>query len=72
MQFVALILETEIKRRMRASGLSERLSMREMLIELNKLRVVKQEGSMFLTEISKKQREISQGLGIEEKDIVIN
>lgn len=71
-QFVALMLETEIRRRMRASGLSERMSIREMLIELSKLRVVKQEGSMFLTEISKKQREIFQGLGIEEKDIVIN
>ena len=47
------------------------MSLREMLIELSKLRVVKQDGAKFLTEISKRQREIFEAMKIKEKDIVI-
>lgn len=46
--------------------------MHEMLMELRKLRAVKQDGSRFLTYISKKQREIFQGMGIKEESIVIS
>ena len=71
-QFIALILESEVRRRMRVSKIHERMSLHEMLIELSKLRVVKQDGSKFLTEISKRQREIFEAMEIKEKDIVIN
>ena len=71
-QFVALIMESEMRRRMRVSGLSKRMGLHEMLLELSKLRVVRQDGSMFLTEVSKKQREIFQGMGIRDESIVIN
>lgn len=71
-QFLSLILESEMRRRMLASGLSKRMGLHEMLIELSKLRVVKLEDSRFLTEISKRQREIYQGMGIDEESVVIN
>ena len=70
-QFISLIVEPDIRSRMRKSGIHERMSLREMLIELSKLRVVKQDGAKFLTEISKRQREIFEAMKIKEKDIVI-
>lgn len=71
-QFISLIVESDIRRRMRKSRIHERMSLHEMLIELSKLRVVKQDGAKFLTEISKRQREIFEAMEIEEKDLVIN
>ena len=70
-EFIALIMEAEIRKRMRESSLKGRMSLREMLIELSKLRVIKQGGSQFLTEISKKQREIFEAMKMVEKDLVI-
>jgi hypothetical protein len=65
-------VESDIRRRMRKSGIHERMSLREMLIELSRLRIVKRDGAELLTEISKRQREIFEAMEIEEKDIVIN
>ncbi len=70
-QFVSLIIESEIRKRMRESPLRGKMGMHEMLIELSKLRVVKMGSNRHLTEISKKQREIFQSVGIDEKNLVI-
>ena len=71
-QFISLIMESELRRMMRESTLKGKMSLHEMLIELSKLRIVKQRDSRLLTEMSKKQREIFEAMKINEKDLVIN
>lgn len=71
-EFISLIIESELKRRMRESSLKGKMSLHEMFIELSKLRIIKQGSSKLLTEISKKQREIFEAMKINEKDLVIN
>ena len=71
-EFISLIIESELRRRMRESSLKGKMSIHEMLIELSKLRIIKQGSSKLLTEISKKQREIFEAMKINEKDLVIN
>jgi hypothetical protein len=62
----------EIRRRMRGSAIRGTMSMREMLMEMSKLRMVKQGDSKVLTEITKKQRGILEAMSIKVKDLVIN
>jgi len=71
-QFIALIIEFEIRRRMSGSAIRGTMSMREMLMEMSKLRMVKQGDSKVLTEITKKQRGILEAMSIKVKDLVIN
>ncbi len=71
-QFIALIIEFEIRKRMRGSAIKGMMSMRELLMEMSKLRMVKQGDSKMLTEITKKQRGILEAMSIKEKDLVIN
>ena len=71
-QFIALIMEFEIRRRMRGSAIRGTMSMREMLMEMSKFRMVRQGDSKVLTEITKKQRGILEAMSIKEKDLVIN
>ncbi|MGC8562790.1 MAG: IS1634 family transposase, partial [Thermoplasmata archaeon] len=71
-EFISLIIESELRRRMRESSLKGKMSLHEMLIELSKLRIIKQGSYRLLTEISKKQREIFEAMKIDEKDLVIN
>ena len=48
-----------------------KMSLQEMLIELSKLRIIKQGSSKLLTEISKKQIEIFDAMDINEKTLLL-
>ena len=57
--FLASLILAGMRRRLRESGLSDRLCLPEVLLELSKVRkVVLHDGSEVLTELTKKQREI--------------
>ncbi len=66
-QFIALIYMSALRREMRKSGLIERYTVRELLQEMETLTKVKYSGKYghILTEVTKSQREILQGLNIE-------
>jgi transposase len=65
-RFIALIYMSALRREMRKSGLIERYTVRELLQEMETLTKVKYSGKYghILTEITKPQREILQGLNI--------
>lgn len=65
-QFIALIYMSALRREMRKSGLIERYTVRELLQEMETLTKVKYSGKYghILTEVTKPQREILQGLNI--------
>ena len=71
MELISLIIESELRRRMRESSLKGKMSLQEMLIELSKLRIIKQGSSKLLTEISKKQIEIFDAMDINEKTLLL-
>jgi transposase len=66
-QFIALIYMSALRREMRKSGLVERYTVRELLQEMETLTKVKYSGKYghILTEVTKSQREILQGLNID-------
>lgn len=59
-QFIALILMSELRRVMRESKLIERYTVRELLLEMDPLTKIRYEGKygLILTEVTKPQREI--------------
>jgi transposase len=59
-QFIALILMSELRRAMRESRLIERYTVRELLLEMDPLTKIRYEGKYgtILTEVTKPQREI--------------
>lgn len=65
-QFIALIYMSALRREMRKSGLIKRYTVRELLQEMETLTKVKYSGKYghILTEVTKPQREILQGLNI--------
>ena len=65
-QFVALIYMSALREEMRRSGLIERYTVRELLQEMETLTKVKYSGKYghILTELTKPQREILQGINI--------
>ena len=65
-QFIALIYMSALRREMRTSGLIKRYTVRELLQEMETLTKVKYSGKYghILTEVTKPQREILQGLNI--------
>jgi len=65
-QFIALIYMSALRKEMRKSNLIERYTVRELLQEMETLTKVKYSGKYghVLTEITKSQREILQGLNI--------
>ena len=65
-QFVALIYVSALRKEMRKSKLIERYTVRELLQEMDTLTKIKYSGKYghILTEITKPQREILQGLNI--------
>ena len=65
-QFIALIYMSALRKEMRNSNLIERYTVRELLQEMETLTKVKYSGKYghVLTEITKSQREILQGLNI--------
>jgi len=66
-QFIALIYISALLREMRKSTLIERYTVRELLQEMNTLTKVKYSGKYghILTEMTKPQREILEGLSIQ-------
>ena len=69
-QFLALILISALRKEMRASGLIEKYTVRELLREMETLTKVKYSGKYghILTEVTKAQREILEALGIQMPD----
>lgn len=65
-QFIALIYMSALRNEMRKSGLIERYTVRELLQEMETLTKVRYSGKYghILTEVTKPQREILQGLNI--------
>lgn len=65
-QFLALIYVSALRKEMRKSKLLERYTVRELLQEMDTLTKIKYSGKYghILTEITKPQREILEGLGI--------
>ena len=65
-QFIALIYLSALRKEMRQSGLIKRYTVRELLQEMDTLTKIKYSGKYghILTEVTKPQREILQGLNI--------
>jgi len=65
-QFIALIYMSALRQEMRQSGLIKRYTVRELLQEMDTLTKIKYSGKYghILTEVTKPQREILQGLNI--------
>jgi transposase len=69
-KFLSLILYSAVGNIMRKQELFKRYSIREIMYELKKIRVVEMNnGKSYLTEISKRQREIFNKFGLEIPDI---
>jgi len=66
-QFIALILMSELRRTMRESKLMEWYTVRELLLEMDPLTKIRYEGKygLILTEVTKPQREILELLKID-------
>ncbi len=65
-QFIALILMSALRKKMRETGLIEKYTTRELLIEMETLTKVRYSGRYghILTEVTKPQRHILESLGI--------
>ncbi len=63
--FLALIIESELVRKMRKAKLFKRYTVRELLAELRKIKHTKVNDEVIISEISKKQRLILEGLEID-------
>ena len=66
-QFISLICSAALRNEMRKTKLAERYTLRELLQEMETLSKIKYSGKYghILTALTKPQREILQGLGIE-------
>ena len=62
--FLSLIIRSYLLNRMRESGLGKKISLKGLFISLRKLKWVDFENISYLTEISKKQKDILQALNI--------
>lgn len=65
-QFIALILMSALRKKMRETGLIEKYTTRELLMEMETLTKVRYSGRYghILTEVTKPQRHILESLGI--------
>jgi transposase len=69
-KFISLILYSVIGNKMREQQLFKRYSVREIMYELKKIRIVEMtNGKSYLTEISKRQKEIFNKFGVETPNI---
>jgi transposase len=65
-KFISLILYSAVGNKMREQRLFKRYSIREIMYELKKIRIVEMNnGKSFLTEVSKRQREIFNTFDVE-------
>jgi len=63
--FLSLIIRTRLINMMRKAGLLDKYSIELLILQMEKLRkIVLADGQIFITEMTKKQREIIQALGI--------
>ena len=70
-KFIALIIYMEISKTMRKNKLFEKYSVKELLAELKKLKIINLEkNDLFLSELSKKQKLILKAFGIKEDDLL--
>ena len=70
-KFIALILHTQISNYMNKSELFKSYSLKELLTELKKIKISQINGQdSFVSEVSKKQRNILSGFGIEVGEFV--
>jgi transposase len=65
-QFIALIFMSALRKKMRNTGLIEKYTTRELLLEMETLTKVRYSGKYghILTEVTKPQRHILESLGI--------
>lgn len=69
-KFVALIIYMEILKTMKSNDMFKKYSVKELLAELKKLKLVQIDNNdPFLSELSKKQRNILKAFGIREEDV---
>ena len=67
---IAIAIRFRILEYMKLSGLLKKYSIEKMLLELHKLRkVILQDGKEITTEITKKQKEILESLGIKPEHV---
>jgi len=67
-KFLALIIYSEISKVMKEHKLFEKYSLKELLLELRKLKITQvKDGTIILAEITKKQKIIFEAFGIKEK-----
>ncbi|MGC8672799.1 MAG: IS1634 family transposase [Thermoplasmata archaeon] len=72
MLFFTLIVELSMMKEMRNSKLVEKYSIKDIFMELSKIRMIElSNGNRIITEIPKKVREILSGLNVEIEDLVI-
>jgi len=70
-KFIALIIYTEISKIMREKNLFKKYSVKELLAELKKLKIIKiKNNDLFLSELSKKQKLIFKAFGIKEENLL--
>ena len=70
MNLIAIDIRSRILAYMRSSGLLKRYSVEKMILELHKLRkVILQDGREITTEITRKQKEILESLGIKPEHV---
>lgn len=68
-QFIVLIYLSALRKKMRDTGLTEKYTVRELLLEMETLTQIRYSGKYghILTEITKPQRQIMESLGIDPK-----
>jgi nucleotidyltransferase/DNA polymerase involved in DNA repair len=72
MPFFTLNLELNMMKEMRKSRLVEKYSIKDIFMELSKIRIIElTNGEKIITEIPKKVREILMGLNVKIEDLVI-
>ena len=71
LKFIALILYMELTKVMRDNKLFEKYSTKQLLAELKKLKVINiEKNELFLSELSKKQKDIFNAFGISENELI--
>ena len=68
-RFMALIVHSEIIRVMRANDMFKKISVKELLLELKKIKHTKVGDEVIISEIAKKQKEIFSTFGIDWKNL---
>ena len=67
---IAIAIRSRILAYMRSSGLLKRYSVEKMILELHRLRkVILQDGREITTELTRKQKEILESLGIKPEHV---